>query len=182
MSDTKSTYFILLRAVNVSGKNILKMAELKEGLTAAGFEGVQTYIQSGNIILQSISSVSKLKSDVETLLLEKFGLSVACFVIDVAYLERAIDRIPWTGEMESNKLFITLLDKTPDPKALKSLETINHNEEQFYVEDNILYYYLPHGMAKSKMNNNYFERKLNVIGTGRNLNTFRKLIELSANS
>jgi len=46
-------YIIFLRAVNVSGKNLIKMAELKEKLSKAGYQDVQTYIQSGNILLKS---------------------------------------------------------------------------------------------------------------------------------
>ncbi|MDM1047504.1 DUF1697 domain-containing protein [Sphingobacterium hotanense] len=48
-----NTFVIFLRAVNVSGKNLIKMAELKDVLANASFTNVQTYIQSGNIILNS---------------------------------------------------------------------------------------------------------------------------------
>jgi uncharacterized protein (DUF1697 family) len=48
-------YFLFLRALNVSGKNIIKMADLKSILTQNGFENVMTYIQSGNIIFISSS-------------------------------------------------------------------------------------------------------------------------------
>lgn len=47
------TYFVLLRGVNVSGKNIIKMAILKDLLIKNDFKNVTTYIQSGNIILET---------------------------------------------------------------------------------------------------------------------------------
>ncbi|MBW6492565.1 MAG: DUF1697 domain-containing protein [Lentimicrobium sp.] len=44
------TFITLLREINVSGKNIIRLAELEQALTNAGFQKVRTYIQSGNII------------------------------------------------------------------------------------------------------------------------------------
>lgn len=182
MSDSTPTYIILLRAVNVSGKNIVKMSALKTALTGAGFEKVQTYIQSGNVILQSLHAPSQIKSTIASVLSETFGLSVACFVVDAAYIELALREIPFAGEIEPNRLFITFLNQPPDAARVTTLEAVDHGEELFHVRESILYYYLPHGMAKAKMNNNYFESKLKVVGTGRNLNTLRKLLELAKNA
>lgn len=47
------TYVILMRGVNVGGKNRIKMAELKQYLLQLGFSDVITYIQSGNVLLRS---------------------------------------------------------------------------------------------------------------------------------
>ena len=55
------TFVALLRGINVSGKNLIKMAELKESFERAEFTDVQTYVQSGNIIFKSkASSTEKL--------------------------------------------------------------------------------------------------------------------------
>ena len=48
-----STYISMLRGVNVSGKNRMKMEELRELYESLGFEKVQTYVQSGNVIFES---------------------------------------------------------------------------------------------------------------------------------
>lgn len=179
MREKKSTYIILLRAVNVSGKNILKMAAFQAALADAGFAEVKTYIQSGNAVLKSSKTASEIKTIIETLLSTKFGLNVTTFVVDTALLDKAIRLVPFSGELLPNRLFITVLDQAPNPALLASLQAVDHGEEQFDVLDNILYFYLPEGAAKAKMSNNYFERKLQLQSTGRNLNTFQKLRALA---
>lgn len=179
MATTEINYIILLRAVNVSGKNIIKMADLRTYLAAAGFSGVQTYIQSGNIILRSGDSPDRLQAQVKQLILEQFGCTVEVFAVTPQQVEQLLHAIPWQQEMSPSRLFITWLDSTPSPELLASLQAIDHGNEQFEVQGNVLYFYLPDGMAKAKMNNSYFEKKLKVTGTGRNLNTFSKLLELA---
>lgn len=172
-------YIVLLRAVNVSGKNIIKMADLRERLTEAGFLDVDTYIQSGNIILTSDDSPAAVKTSVHALLQSHFALDIETFVVDAKQIERIIAGIPAERTTEPNRLFITLLNQIPDEQLVNQLRLTDHGDEWFHTVENVLYFYLPHGAYKAKMSNNYFERKLKVSGTGRNLNTFRKLLELA---
>ena len=58
-----NTYIILLRGVNVSGKNKLPMKDLKNALTTKGYVDVQTYIQSGNLVLKTEESEEKIKQE-----------------------------------------------------------------------------------------------------------------------
>lgn len=179
INKTLSTYVVLLRAVNVSGKNILKMADLRQELVDAGFQHVRTYIQSGNILLASADTADSVQQQVQQLILDKFSLTVHTFVVDAPLIEKALASIPIKGELAPNSLFITLLDKTPKKTLVDALQGTDHGTETFALVDNILYFYLPDGAAKAKMSNNYFEKKLQVVGTGRNLNTYQKLLELT---
>ena len=52
----EATYIVLLRGINVSGKNKIPMADLRDLLNNLQFQNLQTYIQSGNIILESDKS------------------------------------------------------------------------------------------------------------------------------
>ncbi|GAB2486193.1 DUF1697 domain-containing protein [Alkalibacterium psychrotolerans] len=70
-----TNYVVLLRGINVGGKNKIKMADLKAVLTDAGFLHVQTYIQSGNLILHSKPDAERVQLKIEQLLLEKFELN-----------------------------------------------------------------------------------------------------------
>ncbi|MFT8670071.1 MAG: DUF1697 domain-containing protein [Liquorilactobacillus hordei] len=67
-------YVIYLRGINVGGKNKIKMIALRAALTAAGFEQVRTYIQSGNIALLSSLPKEKVRTKIEQLLAQKFVL------------------------------------------------------------------------------------------------------------
>ncbi|MEO1808552.1 MAG: DUF1697 domain-containing protein, partial [Bacteroidota bacterium] len=60
------TYLALLRGVNVSGQKKIKMAELRQHLSEAGYMDVQTYIQSGNIVFQHpLSDIPSLEKSVQ---------------------------------------------------------------------------------------------------------------------
>lgn len=173
------TYIVLLRGVNVSGKNLIKISELKETLSNAGFSNVSTYIQSGNIILKSALEKTAIEETVHKLILEHFNCSVHVFCLTVSDMEQALANNPFPIDSEPNKVFVTFLNQTPQPDLIEKLNLIAFGNEQFKITDKLLYFYVPDGMGKSKMNNNFFENKLKVTATGRNLNTIYKLIDLS---
>ncbi|HET8784101.1 MAG TPA: DUF1697 domain-containing protein [Candidatus Limnocylindrales bacterium] len=69
-----TTYLVLLRGINVGGKNKVPMAELKALLTELGFEDVTTYIQSGNAILRSRETAETIARKIEDALPKRFKL------------------------------------------------------------------------------------------------------------
>ncbi len=52
--------FHFLRAINVGGKNLIKMLDLKQIFESAGMKNILTYIQSGNVIFESNTSDKKI--------------------------------------------------------------------------------------------------------------------------
>lgn len=173
------TYIILLRGVNVSGKNLIKMADLKQILIKEGFTGAATYIQSGNIILKSTLTAIQIEKIVSELIQLHFNYEIAVFCLNVSYLVNALRLNPFTNDAAPNKVFITFLKQVPLPELTEKLQLVDFKGETFKITDKILYFYVPDGMGASKMSNNFFERKLKVIATGRNLNTIKKLIDLT---
>ena len=69
-----NTYVILIRGINVGGKNKVRMADLRQCLEELGFAQVSTYIASGNVILESDQQPDAIKTQIEGLLPEKFTL------------------------------------------------------------------------------------------------------------
>jgi uncharacterized protein (DUF1697 family) len=67
-------YIILLRGINVGGKNKLSMAALKQCLEELGYTNVSTYIASGNVVLDSKKSASAIETEIEKILPKKFKL------------------------------------------------------------------------------------------------------------
>jgi len=67
-------YVILLRGINVGGKNKVPMADLRKCLEDLGFSNVSTYIASGNVILQSDQHPDAIKAQIEEALPENFNL------------------------------------------------------------------------------------------------------------
>jgi len=69
-----NTYVVLLRGINVGGKNKIPMSDLKKCLEDLGFSNVSTYIASGNVILRSDKRVEEVKAQIEGALPERFKL------------------------------------------------------------------------------------------------------------
>lgn len=92
-----NTYLILLRGINVGGKNKIPMAELKLRLEEAGCKNVSTYIQSGNVILQSDLNAKTLGPKIEAMLSKKFKLDssiIKVLVLTPKQLQAVIDNKP----------------------------------------------------------------------------------------
>lgn len=170
-------FVVFLRGINVSGKNIIKMEELKKQLSAVGFQNVFTYIQSGNIVLDAAYGKEETELKISEVITKEFQLSIPVFILSSEDLKQALENNPFSFETEPNKLFFTFIKGEIDAELLEKLRQQDHGREVFRLKDNVLYFYLPEGMAKSIMNNNYFEKKLKITATGRNLNTVRKMIE-----
>jgi uncharacterized protein (DUF1697 family) len=92
-----NTYVILLRGVNVGGKNKISMAGLKKRLEELGFSNVSTYIASGNVILQSDKRPDEVKDWIEQALVTSFKLDselIKVLVLSHRKLQAVINNKP----------------------------------------------------------------------------------------
>jgi uncharacterized protein (DUF1697 family) len=95
--ETMNTYVILLRGINVGGKNKVPMATLRECLDELGFSNVSTYIASGNVVLQSERQAEEIKAQVEAALPERFELDnafIKVLVLTRAQFQAIVDNKP----------------------------------------------------------------------------------------
>lgn len=168
-------YIVLLRGINVSGKNKLPMADLRSLLNDLGFENVQTYIQSGNIILTSNENKYKVCSKIKNTILENFGFDVAVIARTIPEWKKAIDNYPFSIENEKIVAF-TFLNQF---SKIKEFEIKNVGEDKYKIVDDVVYLHCASGFGKTKLTNNLFEKKLKVTATTRNLRTTLKLLELA---
>lgn len=173
------TYLVFLRGVNVSGKNIIKMAVLKEVLLQNDFAYVSTYVQSGNVVVRSQQSKEDVRNRMHRLIQDELQLTVPVFVFTVDEVMHILEQAPFPADAEPNKAFVTFLDPIPQSELIEKLADFAFETEQYQLTEKVLYFYVPNGMGKSKMNNNFFENKLKVTATGRNLNTIKKMLELA---
>ncbi len=175
-----NNYIALLRGVNVSGKNILKMDELREALENAGLLQVSTYIQSGNVIFQSNESSETLKTKIEELITTQFGLTVPTLILTLDELKDIIENNPFIATPDTNQdmvYYVFLFDR-PEVDNVANLESIDISPEQIIITEKVVYFFPAKGYGKSKLNNNVFESKLKVKSTARNHKTVNKLISL----
>ena len=174
-----NTFVILLRGVTPSGKNKVLMAPLRATLTKAGLKGVQTYIQSGNVVAASRLTPPELEKLVHEVICKSSGG-------DIAVLARTPDQL--SGILKGNPFkdadapqpYFSLLATEPDEQLLKELLSTDFLPDQVRYLNNTIYTLYATKHRDSKFNNNYFERKLRVAATTRNINTMTKLVALAS--
>lgn len=173
------TYIALLKGINVGGHKKVPMAELCNLLAKSGFQNVQTYIQSGNVVFQSSEEIKKLEIKIQNTLSSHFGFDVSVIVKTRNELQTILDACPFENDKKENSYFI-MLNKIPDAKMIDEVNKISYENEEIIIKNNCLYFYCSKGFGQSKFNMNTYERKLKVIGTARNYNTMVKLLSLSS--
>jgi len=175
-------YIALLKGINVGGHKKVPMAELRELLTKSGFKNVQTYIQSGNVILESNEkNTLRIENSVKKAILNHFGFEVLVLVITRKDLERIFNDSPFPEKKKQKSYFVMLHDK-PDSELVEVASEKVYEGEEYQIINDCIYYYSAKGFGQSKFNANYFEQKLNTFATARNHNTMVKLLSLSADS
>lgn len=174
------TWISLLRGVNVGGKNILPMKELRNLLEEQGYEKVQTYIQSGNCIFESNkSSSSVISRDVVKGIAEKFGFEPSVVTISAAQLRVAIKQNPFdVASNEPKGIHFFFLSKEHRKADIDALQKLKHPSEEFLLTKNVFYLFAPEGIGRSKLAAGA-EVKIGVPATARNFRTVSKLAELA---
>ena len=172
------TYVALLRGINVGGHKKVPMAILRELLTETGFQNVQTYIQSGNVVLQSSEENTKaIESKIHKAIQSHFQFDVSVLVKAKQELELIFNNCPFEEEKKVKSYFI-LLQEIPSKELVSLALKKEYEAETFKIISNCIYFYSEAGYGKSKCNANYFERTLKTAATARNYNTMVKLLSL----
>lgn len=172
-------YVALLRGVMPFGKNKVPMAQLRVILEKAGFRNVQTYIQSGNVLLESSMSPSDIATAIHDEIAKHLGGDIAVVITDPSELSEILKQNPFASK-EKSSLYFVFLGSSPKQDLLESLAQEDLLPSEWAMGKNVIYLYCPQSYSKSKINNNYIEKRLRVAATTRNYNTVSKLVELSS--
>jgi len=171
---------VLLRGINLGPRNRIAMPALRELLTAAGYEDVRTYVQSGNIVLSSDEPADKVAAKCERVIAKEFGFDVPVVVRTRAELAQVVKRNP-LGKVasEPKRYQVSFLDRKPDAKLIKELEALAADSEEFVANGRELYAWHPDGVARSKLWNKLAGKGLGVTATARNWTTVTTLLEMA---
>jgi uncharacterized protein (DUF1697 family) len=167
-----TTYIALLRAVNVGGTGKLPMTELKALCLDAGFTDVRTYIASGNVVFRSQLSAAKVKSTLEARLADDAGDAIGVAVRTAAELEAILKSNPFP-KAAPNHTVVIFLDGPPPKDALKHATGQKREETRLGAREIFVHYRDGIGTSKLKI-------PAAKSGTGRNMNTIAKLVEIAA--
>ncbi|HUX49370.1 MAG TPA: DUF1697 domain-containing protein [Spirochaetia bacterium] len=138
-----SNYAVLLRGINVGGKNRVPMVALRESLESLGFANVSTYIASGNVILDSDMEAEEIRTRIEQTLPERFELDselVRVLVLTRVRLQAVIDNRPEGFGEQSDRFHsdaIFLLDM--DSSAAIRLFNPREGVDNLWAGDGVIY-------------------------------------------
>ncbi len=171
---------LLLRGINVGAHNRIKMPALREGLTAAGFADVRTYVQSGNILLSSDAPSDQLARECERHIAESFGLSIDVLVRTRDELAEVVRRNPLAEVAVDPKRYqVSFCSAAPDRDLLERLDALVAPSERFVAVGRELYVWHPDGIGRSRLWAKLGSGKLGVTATARNWSTVTTLLEMA---
>ena len=176
-------YIVLLREINISGKNKISMEELKKYLIENEYQSVYTYLNSGNIILESNeSNKENIVKNIHSFIKEKFDLEIRVFVISYLELEDLLNNAPswWgTGNKEIYDNIIFILPPVQSNEVKNVLGNLNEKVEKIYEYKN--YFFWSYELKNYRKSNWWVKTSSTYIKdsiTIRTANTVKKLLEI----
>lgn len=176
------TYIALLRGINVGGHNIIKMTMLRACLESLGFNNVQTYIQSGNVILNSSESLTAIEAKIKKGLSKSFSYKSPVVVIPLHTLKSIIAEAPDGFGKEPQKYrydVIFLKEPLTPTKAMVVVEMRDGVDEVYQGKYALYFKRLIAKATQSKLPKLVSKPEYQQM-TIRNWNTSTKLLELAA--
>jgi uncharacterized protein (DUF1697 family) len=176
-----TTHLALLRGINVSGHNMIKMEALKTALQNIGFLNVQTYIQSGNVFVDTAEeSAAKVGFIIKQEIYKTFGHDVAIVVINQNDLEECLANNPYlkNKEVDIKKLYVAFVSKLLTKDSIHELKISQFKPDEAIIDGTKIYIKYEIGAGKTRLDQKYIEKKLNLTATIRNWNTVTQLLKM----
>jgi uncharacterized protein (DUF1697 family) len=183
------TYISLLRGINVSRQNQIRMPELVRLYEGLHFFNVKSYIQSGNVVFDCPEmDPAKISRSIEAEIAIAFGTNVRVILRDKDRFKQIIDCNPFVNQRNEapGKLHVTFLSDSPTESVLSTLphpedpkRPGSGNDDEFMVYGQEIYLFCRNGYGRTKFSNTFFERKLSVAATTRNWKTVTALYEIA---
>lgn len=176
-----TTYVALLRGINVGGKNLIRMSDLKACFEAQGFENVSTYIQSGNVIFSApASSAATLTAALEAALGKTFGYAARIVLRTRKQLDETVRLAPKGFGKDPAKYRYDVLFLMEAITAAAALDVVPCKEgvDQVHAGKGALYFSRLISKATQSRLNKLVALPIYKSMTIRNWNTTTKLLAL----
>jgi uncharacterized protein (DUF1697 family) len=165
---------VLLRGVNVGSHNRISMPTFRTLLEDVGCRDVQTYVQSGNAVVEHDGGPADLERVVAAALAEH-GLPVPVMVRTGEELARVVEASPW-HDLDPKHFHVAFLSGEPDPAKVAAIDHDRLLPERVVVGDRVLYLDYALGAGRSK---GLDRLRLGVDATARNWRTVTALRDLA---
>jgi uncharacterized protein (DUF1697 family) len=180
-TNKPNLYAALVRGINVGGRSAVKMEDLRSLFTDLGFDGVTSYLQSGNIVFESPrTDTAAIRESIEEQVRAELSLDATVLLRSGSELGLICRNNPFVDRTTNlTTLHVTFLADTPAAGRVSGLPGGDRSEE-FSVAGREIYLFCPNGYGRSKLTNTTFERRLATRATTRNWKTVLKLADMSA--
>jgi uncharacterized protein (DUF1697 family) len=179
---TMTGYAALLRGVNVGGRKMVAMSDLRSFAVQLHLGDPRTLLQSGNLVFRSdIRSRAELERLLESEASARLCLETSIMVRSASELQAVIGHNPFPSEAKRDPghLVVMFLKKAPDAGAVTALQAAITGRETVRAWGTHAYLVYPDGAGRSRLTTALIERTLGTRATGRNWNTVLKLAALS---
>jgi len=173
------TYVALFRAINVLGKNLLPMNDLKSILDELGAQEVKTYIQTGNIVMNhKENDVSVLSNKISASIKKNHRFEPRVILLKKKDIENAVSSNPFPqAEIKPQTLHAFFLETKTTQPNFEKMDEIKTKTEQYKLIGKVFYLYTPDGFGRSKLADRS-EKLLGVPATARNWRTVKKILQM----
>ncbi|HAX03823.1 MAG: hypothetical protein A2Y45_08110 [Tenericutes bacterium GWC2_34_14] len=171
-------YVCLLRGINVGGNSKVSMKELKSILEAHGYKKVLTYINSGNLIFESLLSTLEIQVEIKQLILTHFSVNTQVLIIEQKKFKVIASQIPnYFQNDDKYKADIIFYYQNLNHELIDQLSFRVGIDDVIYLDDALI-----HGVKREHQTKSGL---MKIVGTQvyqsitiRNVNTVRKIAEL----
>lgn len=176
------THVALLRGINVGGNNKVPMKDLRALVASLGYGDVETYIQSGNVVLSSEADAEDIRVCVERAVAEKMGVSCPVVVVTREELARVVAGNPFQVD-DDRRLHAVFRSSPFGADDLEAVDTAvararaKGSRDEVSIADKTMYLWTPDGFGRSELAAQ-LSRAAMAGGTARNWATVSRLMEM----
>jgi uncharacterized protein (DUF1697 family) len=174
------THVAFLRAVNVGGKGLVKMADLQKAFTAAGAKNVHTVIASGNVIFDAPAALGPMRNRILKKVGALLGAEPVIVFRTLPYLKRIVEAAPFGSLVDDKRIKLYVLFLSGKPKRLPAFPIAIPKEvievPRLHEQDALI-------VSRRKPNGMYgfpglwTDKEIGVASTARNWNTVVRIVE-----
>jgi uncharacterized protein (DUF1697 family) len=176
-----TTWIALLRGINLGSHNKVAMGDLRHLAEHIGLADPETYVRSGNLVVESDLSESEVAGLLEGSIEDRFGLQIPIICRSGGELARVASSHPFSGlGLEDRMLHVAFLDREPGQDASSLIDAAKYEPDRLELDGREVYLAYPNGSGRSKLNHSLLEQRLEVSATARNWRTVSTLAEMVA--
>ena len=176
-NDVSQRWVALLRGVNVGGVKVL-MEPLRGLAQGLGWQGVESYIASGNLVFSAQGKAEDLAGELRAAMVQEMGVETPVLVLSAQDICAVRDQHPWQPEKGNQAHVYFCWDRPEIDAAL--YEALRAGGEELRIVGNHVHFLAPEGLGRSKLAEKLGRVIRGTEITGRNLNTVRKLADMVA--